>query len=91
MTYKLDLPTMAHIHLVFHASLLKQCVREPEQYITPLSLTNFIEHRAESSSNLQDKVLSRKGSIFINQSDDMKEIRANPKDNNNFIMPRRSM
>ncbi|KAL1087127.1 hypothetical protein V6Z11_D08G161200 [Gossypium hirsutum] len=45
VAYKLELPESAHIHPVFHVSLLKKCLGQPDQQVTPL-------HLADSTSAL---------------------------------------
>ncbi|OIT06257.1 hypothetical protein A4A49_52619 [Nicotiana attenuata] len=55
VAYKLGLPEVARIHPVFHVSVLKLCVGEPAQQITPLRLSNFAEPGIEPSQNLEDK------------------------------------
>lgn len=69
--YKLELPEAAHIHPVFHVSILRHCLGEPDQQITPLQLTDFEQPEIASAQNLADKVLLQEGSIVINNTADM--------------------
>ena len=36
--YKLQLPSEAHIHLIFHVSLMKRCISDPVYQFMPLPL-----------------------------------------------------
>lgn len=43
VAYRLELPTQAKIHLVFHVSLLKMCKGAPDSQYIPLLLTTIIK------------------------------------------------
>ncbi|KAF5775135.1 putative nucleotidyltransferase, Ribonuclease H [Helianthus annuus] len=40
VAYRLDLPPTAQIHSVFHVSVLRKCVGQPTQQVTPLNLVD---------------------------------------------------
>ncbi|XP_070040006.1 uncharacterized protein [Nicotiana tomentosiformis] len=60
VAYKLELPDASRIHHVFHVYMLKYCIGEPAQQVTPLQLTDFIPPSNEGPGllNLEDKVLT---------------------------------
>lgn len=60
VAYKLDLPTSARIHLVFHISVLHKCNEIPDQQVTPLHLVN--QHRNLTLAAILNKcVIERAG------------------------------
>lgn len=67
VAYKLDLPEAAKIHSVFHVSVLKRCVGEPVQQITPLQLLDTSSLADQPNPNLEDKVVFQEGSIVVNK------------------------
>ncbi|OIT19338.1 hypothetical protein A4A49_51935 [Nicotiana attenuata] len=69
--YKLERPEVACSHPVFHVSMLRRCLGEPVQQITPLQLTDFEQLEIASPQNLAHKVLLQEGSIVINNTADM--------------------
>nr|XP_009590087.1 uncharacterized protein LOC104087358 [Nicotiana tomentosiformis] len=50
-------PDTDRIHYVFHVSMLKRCIDEPAQQVTPLQLTDFIppSDKGPGPLNLEDK------------------------------------
>lgn len=67
MAYKLDLPYATKIRPVFHISMLKKCVGERSEQITPFSVTDFSSDILPPALNLKDKVPFVYGGIVLNQ------------------------
>ncbi|KAM0065899.1 putative nucleotidyltransferase, Ribonuclease H [Helianthus debilis subsp. tardiflorus] len=59
VAYKLDLPTNAKIHPVFHVSLLRKCLGKPVHQITPLHLVD-----STSTLILQPQAICQKRSVL---------------------------
>lgn len=70
VAYRLELPEAAKVHSVFHVSMLKRCVGNPEHQVTPLQLTDAPALEVPNSSNLEDKVVFQEGGIVINNNAD---------------------
>ncbi|KAJ0508594.1 putative nucleotidyltransferase, Ribonuclease H [Helianthus annuus] len=59
VAYKLDLPTTAKIHPIFHVSLLRKCLGKPIHQITPLHLVDSM-----STIILQPQAIRQKRSVL---------------------------
>ncbi|KAH0672438.1 hypothetical protein KY290_024676 [Solanum tuberosum] len=66
VAYKLELPVEAKIHHVFHVSVLKRCLGEPIQQVTPLQLQDCPDQTKIDDFNLEDKVDFQRGSNVVN-------------------------
>ncbi|KAH0655105.1 hypothetical protein KY285_029987 [Solanum tuberosum] len=66
VAYKLELPVEAKIHPVFHVSVLKRCLGEPIQQVTPLQLQDCPDQTAIDDFNLEYKVDFQRGSNVVN-------------------------
>ncbi|KAH0773833.1 hypothetical protein KY290_010970 [Solanum tuberosum] len=76
VAYKVELPDDARIYPIFHISMLKPCMGNPVQQITPLNLNDTTNIIPETSMNLEDKVPVRDGSIVVTPQADLEDTSA---------------
>ncbi|KAH0635853.1 hypothetical protein KY289_035768 [Solanum tuberosum] len=69
VAYKLELSVEAKIHPVFHVSVLKRCLGEPIQQVTPLQLQDCPDQTEIDDFNLEDKVDFQEGSNVVKSVD----------------------
>ncbi|PHT82039.1 hypothetical protein T459_15054 [Capsicum annuum] len=92
VAYNLDLPEAAKIHSVFHASILKHCVGELVQQITPLQLLDTLSLADQPNPNLEDNVVFQEGSIVVNKRSQVvdQDDTGTATEDNHMDMPRKS-